>query len=139
MGRSPLSRVVGLLIAVLVGLSTSSLALAHGYAHRRLHEESTHESGHHQSEFGRVPGALHAGIRVEVGPVHDSEDHAHPQLSDAVSGRADLKVFVAPVLPAIFPAEIDLANSTSLLLTAAPARAGPPDAPPRQPRAPPLG
>jgi hypothetical protein len=136
MGRSPLSRVVALLIALLVALSTSGLALAHGYAHHRLHEEGTHESEHHQAGLGVLASAQH-DISVAIEPAHDSKDHVHPQLSDAVSSRADLKLFVASPPPVNYSAQTRVTDSTSLLLTSAPARAGPPGAPPRQPRAPP--
>lgn len=139
MARSPLSRAVGLSIALLAGLSASSLALAHGYAHHRLHEEAAHEAEHHRGGSHSASAALPLGVGLEVEQAHDSEDHGHPQLSHAVSMRVDLPLLIIPALPANFAAEIALVSSTSLLLTAAPARAGPPDAPPRQPRAPPLG
>lgn len=124
---------------MLVGLSAPSLALAHGYAHHRSHEEAAHDGEHHRGESHAASAALRLDISHEVEPAHDSEEHGHPQVSHAVSIRVDLPLFVIPVLAANFSAEIDLVSSTSLLLTAAPARAGPPDAPPRQPRAPPLG
>ena len=134
MGRSPLFRVVAPAIAVLVGVSTSSAVLAHGYAHHRLHDEIVREDRHRATS-----AASHHDTRVAVEAAHDFDEHAHPQLANAVSGRADLKVFIGPISAAVLPAPIELADRTSLSLTAAPARAGPPDAPPRQPRAPPLG
>lgn len=124
---------------MLVGLSAPSLALAHGYAHHRLHEDAEHEAEHHRAASHAPSAALRSGVSPEIEPPHDSEEHGHPQLSHAVTMRVDLPFLVLPVLAANFPAEIDLVSSTSLLLTAAPARAGPADAPPRQPRAPPLG
>lgn len=139
MRRSPFSRAVGLLIATLVGFSAPSLALAHGYAHHRLHEDAEHEAEHRRGAPHAPSATMRLGLNLEIEPPHDSEEHGHPQLSHAVTTRVDLPFFVLPVLAANFPAEIDLVSSTSLLLSAAPARAGPADAPPRQPRAPPLG
>jgi len=119
-------------MAMLVAFSAPSIALAHGYAHHRLHEEAAHEAEHHG-------WTSHDAIGLVVGVPHDSEDHGHAQVSHAVSLRVELPLLVPPALAAYFPVEIMLVGRTSLLLTAAPARAGPPDAPPRQPRAPPLG
>lgn len=139
MARSPFSRAVGLAIAMLVGLSAPSLALAHGYAHHRLHEEAAHEAEHQHGGSHAAAAPLGVGTGPAVEPAHDSEDHGHPQLSHAVSMRVEFPLFVVPALLASFAVQTELVSSTSLLLTAAPARAGPPDAPPRQPRAPPLG
>jgi hypothetical protein len=138
MGRSPFSRAVGLLIAIAAGLYAPSLAVAHGYAHHRLYEAAAHEDEHHRGGPHAVSAVLRPGVYLELGVAHDSEDHGHPLLSHAVSMRVDLPLLVIAAPPANFAAEIALVSSTSLLLTAAPARPGPPDAPPRQPRAPPL-
>jgi hypothetical protein len=139
MARSPFSRAVRASIAILVSVSAPSLALSHGYAHHRLDEQAAHEGEHHHGASHSASAALPFGLGSEIEQAHDSEDHSHPQVSHAVSIRVDLPVLFVPTLPANFAAEIALVSSTSLLLTAAPARAGPPDAPPRQPRAPPLG
>jgi hypothetical protein len=103
-----------------------------------LHKEAAHKDEHHRGESHAVSAALRPGVDLELGVAHDSDDHGHPLVSHAVSMRVDLPLLVIAALPANFAAEIALVSSTSLLLTAAPARAGPPDAPPRQPRAPPL-
>jgi hypothetical protein len=139
MCRPPLSRLVGSLVTVLVALSASIVPLAHGYAHYRLHDERTHEQAHHGAELDGAQSAWHDAARVEIGATDHSDDHGHPQVSSALSGRAELKVLVGPAPAPVLIAQIELTESASLLLTAAPARAGPPDAPPRPPRAPPLG
>jgi hypothetical protein len=139
MARSPFSRAVRASIAILVSVSAPSLALSHGYAHHRLDEQAAHEAEHHHGASHSASAALPLGLGSEIEQAHDFEDHGHPQLSHAVSVRVDLPLLILPALPVKLGAEIALASSTSLLLTAAPARAGPPDAPPRQPRAPPPG
>lgn len=139
MARSPLSHAVRASIAILVSVSAPSLALSHGYAHYRLHEQAAHEAEHHHGASHSASAAAPLGLGPEIERAHDAEDHGHPQLSHAVSVRVDLPLLLIPALAASIAAEIALVSSTSLLLTAAPARAGPPDAPPRQPRAPPLG
>lgn len=125
MHRSLASRLAGVLIAVLVGFSAPGLALAHGYAHHESHEQGEHEGEHQRSEF--------QGLEPESG------DHGHPQLSQARSARIEVLLLVATVRAVSLPDEIVLVDATSMLLTAAPARAGPPDTPLPQPRAPPLG
>ena len=137
MRRSLLTRVIGLLLATLVGLSAPGLGLTHGYAHHEAKEHADHEHEHRHGTSESAPVAVDDLI-VAVEGTGSSGDHGHPELSLALSGRADVALFVLPAkveLPAYVVAE----SQASLLLTAAPPRAGPPDAPPRQPRAPPLG
>jgi len=139
MRRSPVSMLIGLLIAMLAGLSAPALALAHGYAHHEAHEHAEHERAHHGSELLDDGSASHNELTLSLRGVDHPADHAHPRLFHAVSVRTDVVLFVAPALAVNLPADIVLVGTASLLLTAAPARAGPSDAPPRQPRAPPLG
>lgn len=139
MRRSPLSRLTALVMAMLVGLSAPGLALAHGYAHHEASEHAQHEHGHghHHSGAERPGTSFSADHAPSVEPGGDSGDHAHPQLSLGLSARADSPLFVLP--PAIsLPEYVLIQSRASLLLTAAPPRAGPPGAAPRQPRAPPL-
>ncbi|MGI9077116.1 MAG: hypothetical protein ACR2G6_07270 [Gemmatimonadaceae bacterium] len=139
MRRSPVSCFAGLLMAMLAGLSAPSLALAHGYAHHEAHEHAEHEREHHGSEHLGPGAASHDELTASLRAADHPGDHAHPQLFRAVSVRTDVVLFVAAAPAVSLPADIVLVDAASLLLTAAPARAGPADAPPRQPRAPPLG
>lgn len=137
MRRSPHSRVIGLLLATLVGLSAPGLGLAHGYAHHEANEHTGHEREHHHGLSERAPAAPDELI-ASVRGTESSGDHGHPELSLALSSRTDLAPFVLAVKVELL-AYMVVRSQASMLLTAAPPRAGPPDAPPRQPRAPPLG
>ena len=139
MRRLQVSRLVGSMVAVLVALSASSLPLAHAHAHHRLHDERAHEHGHDPTESHAARAPLSDAAGTEIAATHESKDHAHSQASATVSARAELKWFVGPAPAPPLITQIELTDSVSLLLTAAPARAGPPDARPRQSRAPPLG
>lgn len=139
MRRSLASRVAALAIAILTGFSVPTLALAHGYAH--------HEAGEHaEQDHGdsRAPGAvatdeLHHELPTSIQVAYEAKDHGHPQLAHAFPARMNSSVFVLSAIPVDVPARLVFVSTASLLLTAAPVRAGPADAPPRQPRAPPLG
>ncbi len=137
MRRSPLFRLASFLLAMVVGFSTPGLALAHGYAHHEAHEHSQQGRQHQHGDREDPTAAPHAELTPSAKAAGNSGDHDHPQLSLALSTRADVPLFVMPA-GLILPAYIVIESQTSLLLTAAPPRAGPPDAPPRQPRAPPL-
>lgn len=139
MRRSLSFRFAALLVAGLVGMSAPGVALAHGYAH---HEKSelAGEAGDHHHGPAQSATALANGQPTAV--VHDpseSRDHDHPQLSQPRTVRVDAPLFVLPAVPASLPSSVTLVGTVSLLVTAAPARAGPRDTPPRQPRPPPLG
>ena len=139
MRRSPVSRLAGLLMAMLAGLSAPGLALAHAYAHHEAHENAEHEREHHRVEHLGQGAASHDDLTASIRAEDHTRDHAHPQLFHAVSVRTDVVLFVAAGPAVSLPADIVIVDTASLLLTAAPARASPADAPPRQPRAPPLG
>lgn len=139
MRRSPLSRFTGLVLAALVGISAPGLALAHGYAHHEASEHAEHEHGHEHRHA--TPTADEGASTVnQTGSIESagrSGDHDHPQLSLGLSARAEIPIFVVPGTVAL-PEYVLVDSRASLLLTTAPPRAGPPDAAPRQPRAPPL-
>ena len=137
MRRSFLSRLIGLVLATLVSLSAPGLGLAHGYAHHEAKEHADHEREHHHGASESTPVAP-GELTLSVAGTGSSGDHGHPELSLALSGRADVALFVLPAKVEL-PPYVLVESQASLLLTAAPPRAGPPDAPPRQPRAPPLG
>lgn len=139
MRRSPLSRVTGLVLATLVGISAPGLALAHGYAHHEAREHAEHEHGH---EHQHATPAAHesessADHVASIESTGSSGDHHHPELSLGLSTRAEIPLFVVPSAVTL-PEYVLVESRASLLLTAAPPRAGPPDAAPRQPRAPPF-
>lgn len=136
---SLVSRIAGLAIATLVGISAPGSAFAHGYAH---HEASEH-AGPDRAHGGAVVTEGAAGLADErpmlVQATNESTDHPHVQLAHALSVRMDAPLFMLPPIPPAIPVGIVFVSTASLILTAAPARAGPADAPPSQPRAPPLG
>lgn len=137
MRRSFVSRLSGLTLATLVSLSAPGLGLAHGYAHHEAREHAEHAREHHHgASEGAQPAPDQPTAALE--DAGRSGDHGHPELSPAMSGRADVALFILPAKVEL-PAYVVIDGRASLLLTAAPPRAGPPDAPPRQPRAPPLG
>jgi len=137
MRRSPVSCFAGLLMAMLAGFSAPGSGLAHGYAHHEAHEHS--EGEHNPGGPSGLGVGAHDELTASLRAADDTEDHAHPQLFHAVSVRADVLLFVAAAVAVSLPSDIVILDTASLLVTAAPARAGPADAPPRQPRAPPLG
>lgn len=139
MRRSLVSRIAAIAIATLVGISTPGSALAHGFAHHEASEHAERDREHrHEAGLDSTNGSHHA-LTPSVQATNDSKDHVHAQLAHAVPVRMDAPLFILPSIPASLPSEIVFVGTASLLLTAAPARAGPPGAPPRQPRAPPLG
>lgn len=136
---SVLSRITALALATLVGFSAPGLALAHGHAHHEAGEQATVGHAHEHADATAVPKEQGPEGRALVMGANAPDNHAHPQLTLALSTRFDAPVYVAPPIPATGLTESRSDETTSLLLTAAPARASPSDAPPRQPRAPPLG
>lgn len=124
---------------MLVGFSAPGLAVAHGYAHHEAHEHPEHDRHEHVGGADRLTGGWRGGLAALVPPTDDHQGHAHPELSRAVSVRLNAP-FIAALPPEVGPLAITvLAGTASLRLTASLARAGPPEASPRQPRAPPLG
>lgn len=139
MRRCLVSRIAALTIATLVGISVPGSALAHGYAHHEAGEHAEHDRDHNRAPGAEATDELYDGLPPSIQAANESRDHAHPQLARALSVRMDAPPFVLPPIPVAVPSGIAFVGTASLLLTAAPARAGPADAPPRQPRAPPLG
>jgi hypothetical protein len=139
MRRSPLSRFTGLVLAALVGISAPGLALAHGYAHHEAREHAEHEHGHEHRHATPAAdeGASAANQTGSIESAGRSGDHDHPQLPLGLSARAEIPLFVVPSAVTL-PAYVLVDSRVALLLTGPPPRAGPPDAPLRQPRAPPL-
>ena len=136
---SVVSRITALALATLVGFSAPGLALAHGHAHHEADERAARAHGHAHDIDAAVPAEHGAEEHALLMAANEPDDHAHPQLALALAFRIDALLFVVPSVVAAELAGSDADSSVSLLLTAAPASAGPPDAPPRQPRAPPLG
>jgi len=134
---SPLSRFTGIVLAALVSLSAPGLGLAHGYAHHEARERADNGREHHHGVSESTPSGS-GEFTAWVDGTGRTDDHGHPELSVARSARADLPLFVVAANIALSEPVV-VESQASLLLTAAPARAGPPHAPPRQPRAPPLG
>lgn len=132
MRRSPLSRLTGLFLAMLIGLSGPSLAVAHAHAHHHAAEQAEHDREHHHSGAATAS----APADVSMGASGESGDHAHPVIVCAPSTRAELPFFIAPRATELLASTL-VPDQASLLRTAAPRQTGPPDAPPRQPRAPP--
>ena len=136
--RSPLPRVAGFLIAVLVSFASPALALAHGYAHHQAHEHEEHSRQHFHGEGVDASRSSHGQLSTELQAADTGEDHGHPQLSGAVSARVSIPVFRIIVPTTELPVAIVRVATVSLPLTAVLARASPSHARPRQPRAPPL-
>jgi hypothetical protein len=137
---SVVSRITALALATLVSFSAPGLALAHGHAHHEADERAARAHGHaHDVHEAAVPVEHGPDGRALAMGADEPDDHAHPQLALALAFRIDALLFVLPSVAAAEHAGADGDSSVSLLLTAAAARAGPSDAPPRQPRAPPLG
>ena len=139
MRRSLVSRIVALAIASLVGISAPGLAIAHGYAHHESDKHAEHERDHDRALVPAPTGELQDGLRSVFQATNEPNDHAHQRLAHALSVRTYVPLFVLPSVPVTIPVSIVLVSTSSLLLTAAPIWTGPGDAPPRQPRAPPLG
>jgi len=149
-----------MLVAVVVGLSPTALAVAHGHAHGHhtgtpramhgeahlavQHEEPSHEL-HEHGLHTRGPGAashdgvVHAAPSAALFVGHD--DHAHPRVDVAAASRADVRLEMGEALDAPAPAVLTLPpeqqSRVAWLLDVAPARAGPAGTPPPRLRAPP--
>lgn len=136
MRRSLVSRLAALAIAMLVGFASPALALAHGYAHHEHGEQGNAPRGALVSE---ATDELHDGLSRSISVAYESKDHAHPQLAHALPARMGAPLFVLSTIPAAVPVSIVFVSTAALLPTSAPTGAGPVDALPRQPRAPPLG
>lgn len=138
MGRSTPSRLAALLLATLVGFAAPGLALAHAYAHQEAQEHGRNGREHHH---GKSAGPT-VGSATQATPSFEtpggSGRHPHPELSPALSARANLSLFVMPSAVTL-PEYLAVVNRASLRLKADPPRAGSPDALLRQPRAPPQG
>jgi len=127
-----------LLIAALVAFASPALALAHGYAHHEAHEAEEHQRQHSHGEGAGASRSSPGDLSTELRTRDDAEEHGHPQISHAICVRVAMPLFVAPAAPAGLPIDIVRFATASLRLTAAPPRAGPAHARPRQPRAPPI-
>ncbi len=150
MRRTAFSPALSLLVGLLVASSAPGLAVAHGSAHRQT---SQHER-EHQADFagedhedGVAAERAHAlapdhlPTRAQVGAAigaTDHEDHAHPQLSAAISTRPEAQLFVVTTRPPIAAPTESITSATSFDEIRAVPR-GPPLHALRQPRAPPLG
>lgn len=133
------SRVAALLLGTLVGVSTPGVALAHGYAHHEANEHADEHADHHDQASADAGNADRNALSASIGSADDSRGHAHAQLSHALSARPDALQFVLAPEAVKLASRIAFVDIASLRLATAPPRADPPDAPPRQPRAPPLG
>jgi len=123
------SRVAALLLGTLVGVSTPGVALAHGYAHHEANEHADEHADHDQASAD-ASNADRDALSASIGSADDSRDHAHAQLSHALSARLDALQFVLAPEAGKLASRIAFVDTASLRLTTAP---------PRQPRAPPLG
>ena len=118
-----------LLLALVVGLTPTSLAFAHGEAHHRaVHQRAAHADN---------------GLTIDhaqgVMPAEGDADHDHPGVDVRLSARGenhlDSAIAAAPL--ALSKALVS-ASRVVLVATSVLPRAGPVDAPARQPRAPPI-
>jgi len=133
--RSVLSRLTGLLVATLMGISAPGLALAHGHSHHESREHAEHRHDHEHTAAAAITANHDAASTVQADG--SDGDHDHPMLLLGPSVRGDIALFVAPSV-ATLPALILVEPRVTQRLIDVPPRAGPPDARPRQPRAPPL-
>ena len=138
MRHPPLLRIAALVVAMLPALSGQLLALAHGHAHHEAQEHADHDREHHHAMSESSAHAVIDAPTPSIGPSGGSGDHGHPELSPALSARADVLFFVIAPSPS-FADFVMVRSRASLPLPTAPPRAGPHDESPRQPRAPPLG
>lgn len=139
MRRSLVSRIAGLVIAMLVGISAPGLAFAHGHAHYEASEHADADRAHGGAPVTEAADGLRDERSRSIRASNESTGHAHVQLATALLVRMDALVFILPPIPLAIPVGIIFVSTTSLVPTAAPARAAPADVPPSQPRAPPLG
>ena len=138
MRRSLVSRIAGLAIATLVGISAPGLAYAHGYAHHEASEHAGADHVHGDAVVTDGAAGMHDERPMSVQGTSESTEHPHVQLAHALLGRMDAPLFILPSVPAI-PGTVICVSTAALVLSAARACIGPADAPPSQPRAPPLG
>lgn len=136
MRRTNVSRIAAMSIAVLTVISVPGSGLAHGYAH---HEAIGHEV--HQHPSGAEPDTeSRDGMNLLSEAADTSETHVHPQLAFAVSGRMHAPLLVDAGIPETIATGIEPARTASVPFSHAPLRASsPPDAAPKQSRAPPTG
>ena len=134
MHRSPLSRACTLVAALFVAFSAPGTALAHGVAH---HAEAHHAEAHHVDPHEGPSDHVDADRPSEFEADHPVE-HGHQTLGPATTSRTD--ALLVPLTPVAAPcvAKIVEREDAPLALVSGPL-AGPPEASPRQPRAPPLG
>ena len=90
----PLSRILGVILALTGGFATPASALAHGQAHQ--HEAAVHQmvehahadrsarAGHHLDESPVLP----ADVPTVEPPDRDAGEHPHPSVDAAVTTRA---------------------------------------------------
>ncbi len=137
MRRSPLARLLALVLALLGSLSAPALALTHGLTHDHLAREHRHEHG---ADFRQGPLAPAVDVASS-----DDHAHGHPTL-DVVPGTRDPgRLGLATVGPAIVPTPTALL--TALVVVRSPAltdrallaRPDPDGGPPPRLRAPPVG
>lgn len=134
MRRSVLSRFTALLAATLMGVSAPGVAVAHGHAHHESREQDEHR--HEHEHIAAATTASHDAASTVQADGSDG-DHDHPMLVLGPSVRGDMALFVVPAVAAL-PALVLVEPKATRQLIDAPPRAGPLDARPRQPRAPPL-
>lgn len=155
-----------MLIAVVVGLSPTALAVTHGHAHEHAHEHEIdtrqamsaeghvvvhHDDASHDShEHGLDTEGVQASAGDDggdathslVGVVGERDQHAHPRVDTAAAARADVRLNANVALRAPAPAVLTLPpeqqSLAARLLDVAPARAGPTGTPPPRLRAPPV-
>lgn len=136
MRRCHVSRLAAMAIAVLAGISVPGLGVAHGYAH---HDASGLELHEHPSNAEPITESRD-GLYPPTGEASDSKTHVHPQLAYALSARMYAPLFLQAGLPETTRNGVELARTASVLFATAPAPArSPPDAAPKQSRAPPAG
>ena len=136
MRRSPLSRAVAAVLAIIASLAVPGSALAHGFAHHEAHE-------HALAGEGGAHGHAAATATRAVRAAHDDGDHlghTHPQLGYAVAKRAESAPAPAAIVPGGTTLALDLttvASTARTIVAAARPRADPAHGPPASPRAPP--
>jgi hypothetical protein len=129
-----------------VVLAAPGTASAQAYAHDQLREHAEHQGDdggrhHHGNETADKAAAIvalsHDYPAAALQSSDSAGDHDHPELIFTLSARPELSHFIATAPQATVRADIVFVTAASLLLITTPARAGPPFALSRQPRAPP--
>lgn len=138
-----LGRVLGLMLAAIVGLSQATVAISHAEAH---HRERVHQlvsesssvphgpataghSDHHRTDLGRGPAVVSPG---------DDVTHQHAVIGQGVVARDGMPAAPAPSIPRSVAVAICRSERPALQWSMSGARAGPDCSNPAQPRAPPL-